>query len=121
MPELDVQISLQVKSRRVDNPSATGAGFPVSLSVEQYRRLRGRRQVPCYLVMVVVPPDPRDFARVEEQALILRHSAYWLSLEQHVPVQQGQKSVTVTVPRDNLLTIDVLHKLFGRACEEVPA
>ncbi|MFI0978894.1 DUF4365 domain-containing protein [Streptomyces sp. NPDC021093] len=121
-PELDVQIALQVKSRRVGEFTMAGDDFGISLPVEQYKRLRGRRQVPCYLVMVVVPQDPGQYIRVEQQALTLYHSAYWLSLEHHtMPVQQGRKYVTVSVPRDNLLTIDVLHEFFDRACEEVPA
>lgn len=37
-----------------------------------------------------------------------------------MPVQQGQKTLTVTVPRDNLLTADALREFFDRACEEVP-
>jgi hypothetical protein len=119
-PELDVQIALQVKSRRVGEFAVSDTGFKIAMPVEQYKRLRGRRQVPCYLVMVVVPPEPRDYIRQTSDALILRHSAYWLSLEHHLPVQGGKKSVTVTVPRDNLLTVDVLHAFFNRACEEVP-
>lgn len=122
VPEMDVQIALQVKSRRIDEFTTTGNGFKISLPIEQFKRLRGRRQVPCYLVMVVVPQDPSQYIRIDQQALILHHSAYWLSLEHHtMPVQQGQKNVTVTVPRDNLLTIDALHEFFDRACEEVPA
>jgi hypothetical protein len=120
-PELDVQIALQVKSRRVGDFATSDAGFKIALAVDQFKRLRGRRQVPCYLVMVVVPSEPRDYIRQSSDALILRHSAYWLSLEHHLPVQGDQKTVTVTVPRDNLLTVDVLHEFFNRACEEVPA
>lgn len=119
-PELDVQIALQVKSRRMSELKTAETGFKISLPIEQYKRLRGRRQVPCYLVMVVVPPNPREYVRVGELALTLYHSAYWVSLEHHpLPIQQGQKSVTVTVPRDNLLTVDILHHFFDRACEEV--
>ncbi|MGW1491969.1 DUF4365 domain-containing protein [Streptomyces sp. NPDC002402] len=121
MPELDVQIALQVKSRRVGEFTSTDSGFKISLPIEQFKRLRGRRQVPCYLVMVVVPADPQEYIRLDERALVLHHSAYWLSLEHHsLPVPQGQKTLSVTVPRDNLLTVDALRDFFDRACEEVP-
>ena len=121
-PELDVQIALQVKSRRVGEFTTSGTGLSIALPIDQFKRLRGRRQVPCYLVMVMVPEHPREYIEVAEQALTLHHSAYWLSLESYpMPVQRGQKTVTVTVPRDNLLTIEVLHDFFDRACEEVPA
>ncbi|MEU8524539.1 DUF4365 domain-containing protein [Streptomyces sp. NPDC048629] len=121
-PELDVQIALQVKTRRVGDFTSTAGGFKISLSADRFNRLRGRRQVPCYLVMVIVPEEPADYIEVRGRALTLRHSAYWVSLEHHrLPIQQGQKSVTVTVPRENLLTIEALHEFFHRACEEVPA
>ncbi|MET9953426.1 DUF4365 domain-containing protein [Streptomyces sp. NPDC006339] len=121
-PELDVQIALQVKTRRVDQIETADAGLRITLSIDQFKRLRGRRQVPCYLVVVVVPADPAAYISVDVPALTLKHSAYWLSLENRsLPVQQGQKSVTVTVPRENLLTVDALHEFFHRACEEVPA
>ncbi|WP_405683943.1 DUF4365 domain-containing protein [Streptomyces sp. NBC_00057] len=120
-PDLDVQIALQVKTRRVEEVAETDTGFKITLSAAGYKRLRGKRQVPAYLVMVLVPTDPAQYIRMDEEALVLRRCAYWVSLEQRLPLQQGQKTVTVTVPRDNLLTVDALHKFFARACEEVPA
>lgn len=120
-PELDVQIALQVKTRRIGDLDVTD-GLKITLTIDQFKRLRGRRQVPCYLVVVLVPQDPVAYIRVSERELILWHSAYWVSLEDRpLPIQQGQKSVTVTVPRENLLTVDALHEFFHRACEEVPA
>ncbi|QIK06151.1 DUF4365 domain-containing protein [Streptomyces sp. ID38640] len=121
-PDLDVQIALQVKTRRVGQFEPTEGGFKISLTIDQFKRLRGRRQVPCFLVLVVVPPEPANYIHVQERALTLHHSAYWVSLEhQPLPHQQGRKSVTVTVPRENLLTVDALREFFDRACEEVPA
>ncbi|MEV6356923.1 DUF4365 domain-containing protein [Streptomyces hydrogenans] len=121
-PELDVQIALQVKTRRIGEIALTGSGIGITLPIDQFKRLRGRRQVPCYLVIVLVPRDPAEYISVGVPELILKHSAYWVSLEDRpLPIQQGQKSVTVTVPRENLLTIDALHEFFHRACEEVPA
>ncbi|MFF3956317.1 DUF4365 domain-containing protein [Streptomyces sp. NPDC001890] len=120
-PELDVQIALQVKTRRMGDLDLTD-GLKITLTIDQFKRLRGRRQVPCYLVVVLVPQDPATYIRVSELELVLWHSAYWVSLEDRpLPIQQGQKSVTVTVPRENLLTVDALHEFFHRACEEVPA
>ncbi|MCX4806286.1 DUF4365 domain-containing protein [Streptomyces sp. NBC_01214] len=120
-PELDVQIALQVKTHRVESIPDAVTGFKITLSVSQFKRLRGKRQVPVYLVVVLVPKDPADYIRTDEDALVLRRCAYWVSLEHHVPAQAGRESVTVTVPRDNLLTVDALHEFFARACEEVPA
>jgi len=40
-PELDVQIALQVKSRRVGEFAVSDTGFKIALPVEQYKRLRG--------------------------------------------------------------------------------
>ncbi|APE24554.1 MULTISPECIES: DUF4365 domain-containing protein [Streptomyces] len=119
-PELDVQIALQVKTRRIGDLDPAG-GLKITLTIDQFKRLRGRRQVPCYLVVVLVPQDPAAYVRVSGFELVLWHSAYWVSLEDRpLPIQQGQKSVTVTVPRENLLTVDA-HEFFHRACEEVPA
>lgn len=118
-PARDVQIALQVKSHRVDELHSAGTGFKVTLPRAQYKRLRGRRQIPVYLVMVAVPRDPAEYAVVEPGALLLHHSAYWVSLKHELVLPEDRKSVTVTVPRDNLLTVSVLHEFFDQACEEV--
>ncbi|GAA2133316.1 hypothetical protein GCM10009760_09350 [Kitasatospora kazusensis] len=118
-PALEARVELQVKAQRVDDPGNLGGAVTVRLEAHQYRRLTGRRQVPAYLVAVVVPRDRQNFAQASEQALRLNHSAYWVSLE-HDPYTLGpeQKTLTVTVPTKNLLTTAVLHDLLDQVTSE---
>jgi len=47
VPELDVQIALQVKSRRSADFAVSEAGFKIALPIDQFKRLRGRGRFPA--------------------------------------------------------------------------
>jgi len=96
------------------------AGFKIALPIDQFKRLRGRRQVPCYLVMVVVPPEPRDYIRQSGDALILRHSAYWLSWKTTFRFRVTRRAPLSPCRATICSQSTVLHEFFNRACEEVP-
>jgi hypothetical protein len=112
-PVVDARIELQVKTRRVENLGDVGDGVKIDLGIGQYRCLIGRRQVPAFLVAVVVPFNPDRFTVASCDSMIVNHSAYWVSLanDPYRP-RPGQKSVSVLVPSKNLLTAEVMHDLL---------
>lgn len=83
------------------------------LTEKQFNFLAGTRTVPTFLFLVLVPPDIRNYALVDDQLLRLSHAAYWRSLadEPKIPDASADRKVTVTVPRQNLLTIESLTSL----------
>jgi hypothetical protein len=97
------------------------------LDERQFNVLAGTRAVPAFLFLIVVPPDPRDFARADCEQLKLSHAAYWMSFadRQRIPNPSTKRYVTVTIPRTNLLTVESLTALcegsiLGRGSDRVP-
>jgi hypothetical protein len=83
------------------------------LNEKQFNSLAGQRTVPAFLFLIVVPPDPRDYALADAQRLQLCYAAYWVSLADRpkIPDPDSNRHVSVTVPRTNLLTVESLTSL----------
>lgn len=105
-PKLD----LQVKSTR----AAPGDGdhIPYALKRKNYDDLRlVELLAPRLLVLVVVPSDPALWLSCSADQLVLQHCAYWHSLA-GAPTSSNESSVTIRVPRANLLTVEALSGLM---------
>ncbi|WP_327045546.1 DUF4365 domain-containing protein [Microbispora sp. NBC_01189] len=108
-PRIEVQVKTWSKPDR-----RNGYYHYRGLTEKRFNALAGRRRIPRYLFLVVVPHDTGAFAEVDEHALRLSHAAYWVSLEdeQRITTPQCKRKVEVRVPESNLLTADALLKLF---------
>jgi hypothetical protein len=84
------------------------------LTQRQFNALAGsKRRFPRYLFVVIVPSDSRSYASVDEDALGLSHAAYWISLASQEKIQDAssERRISITIPRENLLTIESLVAL----------
>lgn len=87
------------------------------LTEKRFNALAGQgRRVPRYLFLVVVPPDIGKYSKANDECLLLRQAAYWVSLAdvEQIPEPRCERKVQVMVPTGNLLTVESLTKL----CEE---
>jgi hypothetical protein len=68
--------------------------------------------VPRFLLAVITPTSAEQYVRVDHNAMILSHAAYWLSLADSAerPLN-GTGTVLVRVPKRNLLTVSTLAAL----------
>ncbi|MFD5089472.1 DUF4365 domain-containing protein [Amycolatopsis thailandensis] len=108
-PKMDVQV------KSWSRPAEKRGEWSYRMTVDHFNNLAGRNySLPRFLVLVVVPPDARDYVHAEQQGLLLRHAAYWVSLREEERVDTSTAAtVAVSVPKANLLTVDVLLKLLG--------
>lgn len=83
------------------------------LSEKQFNVLAGRRVVPAFLFVIVVPPDSRHYARIDDQQLHLSHAGYWMSLADRPKFADpsSERHVPIRIPRKNLLTVESLTAL----------
>ncbi|WP_176993673.1 DUF4365 domain-containing protein [Nonomuraea jiangxiensis] len=81
----------------------------------------GERRIPRFLFLVIVPDDAAKYARGNKNGLVLSHAAYWLSLADRVRVENPQcnGTITVRVPKRNLLTVKSLRGLLDPTLAEV--
>jgi len=72
--------------------------------------------VPRILVLVIIPQDIGGWMVSSVEQLVLRRCGYWVSLAGQ-PQSDNETSVTVSVPRANVLTAGALQELMRRINE----
>ncbi|MDE0432822.1 MAG: DUF4365 domain-containing protein [Bryobacterales bacterium] len=85
------------------------------LPIKNYRDLREVTQTPRLLVVLELPSDESRWMTVTHEDLILRRRAYWLSLQRDHEEVVSQKTVTVRIPEQNLLDVEVMRDLMERS------
>lgn len=114
-PKIDVQVKTWSRA------SESSDHWTHRLQINHFNALAGPGfMVPRFLVVVIAPTDTNSYVRILPRAMILTHAAYWLSLANRaeLPTEDGTKTVTVQVPKRNLLTIDTLGALVRGDVEE---
>ncbi|MEO5328119.1 MAG: DUF4365 domain-containing protein [Magnetococcus sp. THC-1_WYH] len=108
-PRLDIQLKCTA------NATIHGdEAFSFPLKIKNYDDLRDEHvMVPRVLVVMRVPDDLADWFETTEDQLLLRHCGYWVSLRGE-PTMDNTTNKTVTIPRNQLLTVDNLRSLMNR-------
>jgi Domain of unknown function (DUF4365) len=68
---------------------------------------------PRILVLVTIPKDIEEWMTLSAEQLIYRRCGYWVSLRGQ-PESDNETTVTVSVPRANLLTVQSLQDMMHR-------
>jgi hypothetical protein len=106
------RIDVQVKSWSRAAGTADALHFPMKAT--HYNLLAGGDwSVPRHLFLVVVPDDVDQYTSADGEALRLRHCGYWASLASQPQVDVQRKSVTIHVPKRNVLTVRSLRALLS--------
>ena len=108
------KIELQVKSSSA--PVLKDGAIQHRLKISHFNHLAGNGyQIPRFLSVVIVPPEPGEYALCTDKHMRLGTAAYWVSLadRETLPTEPGRpESVLVEVPRRNLLTVTALGRLL---------
>jgi len=101
-PKLDVQMKTTITAE--DN----GVAISYPLKRKNYDDLIiDDVLAPRILVLVVLPRDVEEWLSLSAEQLVLRKCAYWRSLA-GLPSTENEASVTVSIPRVNLFTVEAL-------------
>lgn len=109
------RIEFQAKATARDLLGPDSLSFP--LPIKNYDDLRTYCLVPRLLIVVVLPANDEDWLDHTEEALILRHCGYWVSLA-GMPESANQTSVTVSIPRGQRFDPLSLKALMAKAQQE---
>jgi hypothetical protein len=108
-PQLDVQLKSTTRAEVRETVVA------YDLEVRAYNILRQENvNRPRILVILVLPEDESEWLGQTEDALILRHCAYWMSLRGAEPTT-AQTTVRIMIPRANISSVQSLQALMDRA------
>lgn len=107
------RIEVQVKSTSIPRIVNDSISYP--LEAKDYRELNGNVghefDVPRYLIVVTLPRHFSQYCTFGSNAVEFSHLAYWANLMGAADLPASQGSVTVSVPRSNLLTSSALVEL----------
>ena len=105
------RVDIQLKCTAEPLPAKGDLKFPLKL--KNYEDLARPTIMPRILVVLFVPEDCENWMEISPERAILKHAAWWLSLEGAADTDNGT-SVTLTIPRTNLFTPDVLIDLLDK-------
>jgi hypothetical protein len=104
----------QVKCSWVINETENFIKYP--LPVKNYNVLRNEKALPTapvILIVVLVPREVTDWINISEEKIVMKKCGYWASLK-GMPPTTNQETVTVELPRVNLLTPDNLTQIMKK-------
>lgn len=108
---IDGEIKLQLKTTITPKFNKNHSLLKYSLSIKNYNDLIGKRVIPKYLVVMVIPDKPSQWLGEFTNGLFSAGCCYWVNLEQYKP-KQKQAKVTIDIPTTQMLTKDVLIKML---------
>jgi uncharacterized protein DUF4365 len=110
-PKLDIQLKAQSFKALADGP------IPFDLKKKNYDDLIGRRTVPRILVVLVMPQDRGEWVSCTPESLVLRRSAYWMSLAR-MPPTTNTRSQRLYLPRNQEFNPRTLKRLLECVARE---
>ena len=84
------------------------------LEVPMYELLRAEAQIPCLLVVLVLPEDESLWLSQSVEELIVRRCAFWYSLRGASPTTATSK-VRIHIPLTQVFSVDALRSFVHRA------
>jgi Domain of unknown function (DUF4365) len=99
------RVDIQLKCTAQPVPDEGNLKFP--LKIKNYEDLSRQTIMPRILVVLFVPEKCEHWMEISQERAILKHAAWWLSLE-NAPATDNDVQVTLTIPRTNLFTPSVL-------------
>jgi len=111
------RIEVQVKATADDKLANGHLAFP--LPIKNYNDLRKKTMVPRLLVVLQLPDNPDEWLNVTEEQMISRRCAYYRSLLDE-PSTENRETITVHLPRENVLTVSAITGLMERISRGEP-
>lgn len=92
-----------------------------ALKKKNYTDLRGDDfLVPRLLIVVCVPKALTEWIEQNEERLIMRRCGYFLSLRAHPPRLDISANVTVSIPKNQMFTVEALHVIMDKIANREP-
>lgn len=107
-------IEVQLKATKQILTEINGRYSYFFKGIERYDKLRDPGSpLPKLLIVLLLPDDPTQWLTLDENSLISRRCAYWVSLE-GAPASDNQTGKTIAIPRTQLLTVEALREVALR-------
>jgi hypothetical protein len=109
-------ISVQLKSTSSDL-TETEKYFSYPLKKKNYDDLRLPAVLKPFLFLLILPNNEDEWLQHSIEALIIRKCMYWADLN-GLPDSGNQNSVSVQIPKDNVVSSDSVEDILMKIAEE---
>ena len=108
-------IEVQLKSTTIDGIREVRDGvITYDLEVGAYNKcIKVERHMPLLLVLLVLPRDEREWLVNDEEALVKKKCAYWVSLQGR-DRSTNDDTIAIDIPRVNIFNCDNLIKIMQK-------
>lgn len=107
-------IEVQLKATQQTLTESNGKFSYFFKGVDRYERLRDPGSpLPKLLIVLILPSDSSQWLTLDENSLIARRCAYWVSLK-GAPVSDNSTGQTIAIPRSQMLSVDGLRDVALR-------
>jgi len=104
-------IEVQLKATKQTLTESDGRFSYYFQGIKRYDRLRDPGSpLPKLLVVLLLPNDPAQWLTLDENALISRRCAYWVSLER-APASDNETGKTIAIPKTQILSVEGLRNV----------
>lgn len=112
------QISVQLKATSSSSQYRIGDGeITYRLKVKNYNDLCAKSAMPSILGLFILPEDENEWVNWDESELLLKGQMFWISLQGNSE-SSNSDSVSVKIPKENRISIDMIEGLLIKAAEE---
>jgi Domain of unknown function (DUF4365) len=107
-PQFELQVKCTSQSSVVRQRSVAW-----QMQARPFRKLTsGKRYIPAYLGVLVVPGDPEAWLQQDQEKLLTRSRMYWQEATQLGAIDDGAGSKTVHLPLTNLFDVPQLQRIM---------
>jgi hypothetical protein len=111
------RIEVQLKATSSLRLGATHLSF--RLKRKNYDELRVKTLIPRLLLVLLLPENPAEWLETNEECMISRRCAYWLSLL-GMPETSNTSTISVRLPRSQRFDVEQLQGLMRRVSRQEP-
>ncbi|MEU3341967.1 DUF4365 domain-containing protein [Streptomyces sp. NPDC006668] len=110
-PQFDLQLKATIQHSRL-----TDEHLAWPMKVKPFRKLvrgnNGKRHIPAYLGVLLLPEDATRWVDVDENRLITESRMFWQAASRFPSETTSQLTHTVHLPRSNLFTVEQLLRIM---------
>ncbi|WAU78353.1 DUF4365 domain-containing protein (plasmid) [Streptomyces sp. Qhu-G9] len=110
-PQFDLQLKATIQHSRL---AEEHLAWP--MKVKPFRKLvrgnNGKRHIPAYLGVLLLPEDATKWVDVDENRLITESRMFWQAASEFPGETTSQLTQTVHLPRSNLFTVEQLLRIM---------
>lgn len=113
-PKLDIQLKASYSKVKIKK----NGDISFKLEAKNYNNLiLSNRMIPAILVLLHMPKDQNKWVKHTKQCLKITKCAYWVSLK-HLNGTTNKESITINIPKENMLSSSELKRIMIRVSNE---